>query len=306
MKPGSSPSGERKGSLTPRWVPYLVASPALLLLVGVVCYPLVQSLLYGLQERSLLGGGTKFVGFGKLSNLAADPSFWRVLWQTIVFVGASSVGAFLLALALALALDTKLIGRGFWRTGFLFPWLMPPAVVSFLWAWIFDAHYGILNGLIYFVTGAQESGINWLDTSGFAMMAIVIARVWNTFGWMMILILAALQGLPAETHEAAAVDGARGIKKQVYVVLPQIRPALILALLLEVIHGFQQFDIPWVMTSGGPVGSTTTLSVDLYKTAFVNFDLGSAGAIGIAWTILMALLVGIFMFYTSRQERAVK
>lgn len=287
----------------PTLFPYLVALPALLLFVGVVGYPFVQSLIYGLQKRSLLNSTSTFVGLGNLGHLFAQKAFWNVVWQTVVFVGASSIGAFLLALFLALALNTRIRGRGLLRTAFLFPWILPGVVVSFLWAWIFDAHYGIINGLIDAVTGGAQHGPNWLGTPGLAMAAIIVARIWNTFGWMMILMLAALQGVPAETHDAAAVDGATGIRKQWFVVLPQIRPALVLALLLETIHGFQQFDIPWVMTSGGPVGSTTTLSVDLYKAAFTDFDLGSAGAIGIAWTILMAALVVVFMLYTMRQEK---
>lgn len=288
----------------PAVFPYLVALPALLLFIGVVGYPFVQSLIYGLQKRSLLNNASTFVGLGNIQHLLAQKAFWNVVWQTIVFVGASSIGAFLLALALALALNTRIAGRGLLRTAFLFPWILPGVVVSFLWAWIFDAHYGIINGLIDAVTGGAEQGPNWLGTPGLAMAAIIVARIWNTFGWMMILMLAALQGIPAETHDAAAVDGASGLRKQWFVVLPQIRPALVLSLLLEIIHGFQQFDIPWVMTAGGPVGSTTTLSVDLYKAAFTNFDLGSAGAIGIAWTILMVAIVAVFMLYTMRQEKA--
>lgn len=294
----------RRSALTPPAFPYLIAAPAILLFALVVGYPFVQSLIYGLQDRSFLSGDATFVGFDNLASLFARAQFWKVVWQTIVFVGASSLGAFVVAIFLALALNTKLPARGVLRTISLFPWILPGVVVSFLWAWIFDAHYGVLNGIIHFISGGKGDLINWLGTPGLAMGAIIVARVWNTFGWMMVLILAALQGIPAETHDAAAVDGASGLKKQLYVVLPQIRPALVLALLLEIIHGFQQFDIPWVMTSGGPVGTTTTLSVDLYKAAFVNYDLGAAGAIGIAWSVLMAILVVVFMIYTMRQERA--
>ena len=302
----SADKKRRRAALYPRWVPYVTAAPALLLFVGVVGYPFVQSLVYGFQRRSLLNGVATFIGFDNISRLLSQQMFWNVVWQTIVFVGCSSGGAFLLALFLALALNTRMRGRGILRTAFLFPWILPGVVVSFLWSWIFDAHYGILNGLIDIVSGGASQGLNWLGTPGVAMMAIIVARAWNTFGWIMILILAALQGIPSETHDAAAVDGAYGLKKQLFVILPQIRPALVLALLLEIIHGFQQFDIPWVMTSGGPIGSTTTLSVDLYKAAFTNYDLGSAGAIGIAWTVIMAIIVVIFMIYTMHQEKGAK
>lgn len=298
----TAPTRKRRDR-NPRAFPYLVASPAIVLFALVVGYPFVQSLIYGFQQRSLLNDESTFVGFANLTKILGQAQFWNVVRQTIVFVGASSLGAFVLATLLAIALNTKLPGRGVLRTAFLFPWILPGVVVSFLWTWIFDAHYGILNSIIDLLSGGQAASINWLSTPGLAMCAIIVARIWSTFGWMMILILAALQGIPSETHDAAAVDGASGLKKQLFVVLPQIKPALVLALLLEVIHGFQQFDIPWVMTSGGPVGSTTTLSVALYKSAFTNYDLGAAGAIGIAWTLLMAILVVVFMVYTMRQEK---
>jgi multiple sugar transport system permease protein len=123
---------------------------------------------------------------------------------------------------------------------------------------------------------------------------------------MAVLLLAALQAVPEEVHDASAVDGARGWKKQWHVILPEIKPAIALTLLLEAIWGFQHFEIPYVMTGGGPVGSTTTLAVELYQAAFERFDLGEAGSIGIVWTALMSILVVVYLIYTSRQEQEAK
>jgi multiple sugar transport system permease protein len=287
------------------WFPYLLLAPAMVMFVAVIAYPFVQSLLFGFFDESLLGDRSgEFIGFEHISNLLSSPDFWSVAWQTIVFVVISTVGALVLALALAIALNSKIRGAAVWRSTLLIPWLLPGVVVSFLWRWIFDTNYGLLNGVSAWLGGSGAT--NWLESPGFAMTAVIIAKIWHSFPWMAVLLLAALQGVPNEVHDAAAIDGAKGWQKQLYVVLPQIKAAIALTLLLEMIWGLQHFEIPYVMTGGGPVGSTTTLSIDLYKAAFARFDLGEAGAIGILWTALMAVVVAIYLIYSARQEREVR
>lgn len=288
-----------------RWFPYLLLAPAMIMFLAVIAYPFVQSLLFGFFDESLLGDRSgEFVGLAHIAELLASPDFWSVAWQTIVFVVVSTVGALVLALALAIALNSKIRGLAMWRSTLLIPWLLPGVVVSFLWRWIFDTNYGLLNGVSAWLGGSGTT--NWLDQPGTAMAAVIVAKIWHSFPWMAVLLLAALQGIPEEVHDAAAVDGATGWKKQVHVVLPQIKAAIALTLLLEMIWGLQHFEIPYVMTGGGPVGSTTTLSIDLYKAAFARFDLGEAGAIGILWTSLMAVVVAIYLLYSARQEREIR
>lgn len=276
----------------------------MILFLLVIAYPLVQALAYGLTDASLLTNGGEFIGLSGIAVLLSDPGFWRVVGQTLVFVAGATGGSFVLALAMAMALNTRIRAVSVWRSALLVPWLLPGVVVSFLWAWIFNTNYGLLNGVIAWFGGTGD--INWLDSQTFAMVAVIMAKVWTTFPWMAVLLLAALQGVPEEVHDAAAVDGAKGWQKQWHVILPQIKPAIALTLLLEAIWGFQHFEIPYVMTGGGPVGSTTTLSVELYQAAFERFDLGEAGSIGIVWTALMSLLVICYLIYTSRQEREAK
>lgn len=288
--------GRRHGAF-----PYVLIVPSFILFIGVIAFPFVQSLAFGFFDRSLLSDESTFVGFENILGQLSSPVFWRDVGNTIVFVGVSTIGAFIIALALALALNSRIAASGAWRTAFLIPWILPGVVVSFLWMWMFDTNYGLLNGAIVLLGG--EGGINWLNSPTLAMAAVVVAKIWHSFPWMAILLLAALQGVPSEVHDASAVDGATGWKKQWYVILPQIQPAIALTLLLETIWGLQHFEIPYVMTGGGPVGSTTTLSIELYKTAFSKFDLGNAGAIGILWTVLMAALVAVYVIYTLRLER---
>ena len=283
-------------------VPYLLLAPAVAMFLAVIAYPFVQSLLYGLYDVSLLAPGKgRFTGIANVAAQLADVDFWGVVLQTLVFVVLSSVGALILALVLAIALNSRIRALAVWRSGLLIPWLLPGVVVSFLWRWIFDANYGLLNGFVARLGG--DGTINWLDSPGLAMAAVIVAKIWHSFPWMAVLLLAALQGISSEVHDAAAVDGAVGWKKQAFVVLPQIKAAIALTLLLETIWGLQHFEIPYVMTGGGPVGSTTTLAVDLYEAAFARFDLGEAGALGVLWTALMAVVVAVYLFYSAKQER---
>lgn len=293
-----------RGDAGHRRFAYLMATPAMILFILVIAYPLVQALAYGFTNASLLTESGEIIGLTGLIALLSDVAFWRVVGQTLIFVAGTTGGSFILALAMAMALNTRIRAVSAWRSALLIPWLLPGVVVSFLWAWIFNTNYGLLNGVIAWFGGAGDT--NWLDSPTFAMIAVVIAKIWTTFPWMAVLLLAALQGVPEEVHDAAAVDGAKGWKKQWHVILPQIKPAIALTLLLEAIWGFQHFEIPYVMTGGGPVGSTTTLAVELYQAAFERFDLGEAGSIGIVWTALMSILVVVYLIYTSRQEQEAK
>lgn len=293
-----------RGDAGHRRFAYLMATPAMILFILVIAYPLVQALAYGFTNASLLTESGEIIGLTGLTALLSDVAFWRVVGQTLIFVAGTTGGSFILALVMAMALNTRIRAVSIWRSALLIPWLLPGVVVSFLWAWIFNTNYGLLNGVIAWFGGAGDT--NWLDSPTFAMIAVVIAKIWTTFPWMAVLLLAALQGVPEEVHDAAAVDGAKGWKKQWHVILPQIKPAIALTLLLEAIWGFQHFEIPYVMTGGGPVGSTTTLAVELYQAAFERFDLGEAGSIGIVWTALMSILVVVYLIYTSRQEQEAK
>lgn len=296
-------AGKSRGRRTVPWnlriLPYALSAPAVIFFAVVIVYPLLQSLTFGLYDRSMLGGESTFVGLGNLQDLFAQDRFWKYIGNTFVFVVCSTLAAFLVALVAALALDKKM-DRTALRVSLLLPWMMPGVVVSFIWMWIFDRNYGVLNAVLS-AFGAQD--VAWLESPGTAMLAITVAKTWNSFPWMMLLILSALQAVPTETKEAAALDGAKGLSLQRFVILPQIRGAIALTLLLETIWGLQHFEIPYVMTGGGPVGSTTVLSVDLYKTAFSKFDLGTAGAIGIVWTAIMAVVVVVYMTYNARVEK---
>ena len=279
----------------------LLALPGLALLLAVVVYPLITSLVTAFFEQSMVQPGRRFVGFENIADVLGT-DFWRLLRQTLVFTVGATIAPFVVGFGLALALNTGIRGRTVLRGLFLIPWLVPSVVVSFLWMWIFNGNYGLLNGLLYQV-GLADSPKAWLASSGSAMVALIIAKTWASFPWIMVMLLAGLQTVPHELHEAAEVDGAGIISRFFAVTLPHLRGIIGIVLLLEVIWNFQHFDLIYVMTGGGPAGSTETFATAVYETAFQGFDLGRAGALGLIWMALLTVLMVIYVRVSERGER---
>lgn len=278
----------------------LLTLPGLALLGAVVLYPLVAALVTAFFEQSLVVPGRMFVGLDNLRAVLSD-DFWQIFRQTLVFTAGSTIAPFVIGFGLALALNTGIRGRTFLRGVLLFPWLVPGVVVSFLWLWIFNANYGVANGLLE-ALGLIDGPQAWVAQPGTAMAAVIIAKTWASFPWMMVMLLAGLQTVPTELHEAAEVDGAGAVRRFTSITLPHLKGIVGLVLLLEVIWNFQHFDTIYVLTGGGPAGSTETFAVAVYETAFKGFDLGRAGALGLLWMVLLLALVVVYVRVSEKGE----
>ncbi|WP_406079179.1 carbohydrate ABC transporter permease [Micromonospora sp. NBC_00858] len=297
--PASPPGGERPPRrLGDGAFAALLMLPALAMLAAIVVYPLVASLITAFFEQSLVEPGRTFVGLQNITDLLGG-DFWRLLRQTLVFTVGATIAPFLVGLALALALNTRIRGRATLRGLLLIPWLVPSVVVSFLWMWIFNANYGLANGALE-ALGLIDAPQAWLAGSGTAMTAVIVAKTWASFPWIMVMILAGLQTVPVELHEAAETDGAGAVQRFFAVTLPHLRGIIGIVLLLELIWNFQHFDLIYVMTGGGPAGTTETFATAVYETAFQGFDLGRAGALGLLWMVLLLVMVAV---YVRRSER---
>ncbi|SIT89753.1 carbohydrate ABC transporter permease [Microbacterium sp. RU33B] len=273
--------------------PLLLIAPAAALLVAVLIYPLIGALADAFFDSNLLYPDKTFVG---LENIGAafTGEFWELLGKTLAFALPATVAPFAIGLVAALGLNQRMRGRAVLRSVLLFPWVLPGVVVSFLWLWIFDANYGVLNGILRSL-GVIGENIGWLDSGAGAMTAVVVARTWASFPWMMVMLLAALQSFPGETYEAARMDGAHAWQRFRYITVPGLMPVATIVVLLEFIWNFQQFDLLYVLTGGGPAGATTTFSLAVYETAFKGFDLGMAGALGILWMLVLLPVVLLYL-----------
>lgn len=278
----------------------LITLPGIALLGGVVVYPLIAALVTAFFDQSLIFPGREFVGFDNVLSVLRG-EFPRLAWQTMVFTAGTTFIPFVIAMSLALALNTRMRGVNVLRGMFLLPWLVPGVVVSFLWMWIFNANYGVLNGFLDWL-GVIDGPQAWLAQPGSAMAAVIIAKTWQSFPWMMVMLLAGLQTVPHELHEAAELDGAGIVRRFGSVTLPHLKGIVGIVLLLEFIWNFQHFDIIYVMTGGGPAGATQTFATAVYETAFQGYDLGRAGALGLLWMAILSVLVVAYVYFSERGE----
>lgn len=280
--------------------PLLLVAPAAALLLAVLIYPLVASLVEAFFDSSLLTPERTFVGLENVGK-ALQGQFLPLLRTTLLFAVPATVGPFLIGLVAALGLNQRMRGRSLLRSVLLLPWVLPGVVVSFLWSWIFDGNYGVLNGVLRLLTVIDEN-VPWLESGAGAMTAVVVARTWASFPWMMVMLLAALQSFPGDVYEAARVDGANAWQRFIHVTVPGLAPVASVVVLLEFIWNFQQFDIPYVLTRGGPAGATTTFSLAVYETAFRGFDLGMAGALGLLWLLILLPAVVLYLRGAEREQ----
>jgi multiple sugar transport system permease protein len=279
----------------------LLLLPGLVMLVAIVLYPLIAAMVTAFFEQSLVKPGRSFVGLANLTDVLAG-DFGRLLKQTVVFAVGATVVPFVLGFGLALALNTGIRGQRVLRGLLLTPWLVPGVVVSFLWMWIFNGTYGVANGVLERL-GLIDAPHAWLAQPGTAMAALIIAKSWASFPWMMVMLLAGLQTVPPELHEAAEVDGAGTIRRFFAVTVPHLRGLIGIVVLLEFIWNFQHFDIIYVMTGGGPAGTTSTFATAVYEAAFRGLDLGKASAIGLLWMVLLLAVVAVYVRLADPEER---
>ncbi|MFJ6985736.1 MULTISPECIES: carbohydrate ABC transporter permease [unclassified Streptomyces] len=275
----------------------MLAAPAVALFLVVAVYPLLAGVWTSFYDQSLIRPEREFIGLDNYT--AVWPDFVDRLGTTLVFATFATICPLLVGLALAVLLNARLRGRGVLRGMLMLPWLLPGVVVSFLWAWIFNDSYGVLNHVL---TQLSLPEVDFLGKPGTAMAAVVIAKTWNTFPWVMVVILAILQTLPREQLEAAAIDGASRSQRFLHVSLPHLLGPVALVAMLEFIYNFGSFDMIFVMTGGGPGTSTMTLAVSLYQYAFTEFSLGRAAAMGVLWLVALSLVCGAYFLLNKKLE----
>jgi multiple sugar transport system permease protein len=267
-------------------------------------YPLLQELYLSFTATSLLEPGQHtFVGLRNYADLFGAASFNKVLLITLVYTVACVVLAVGIGLGTALLLNTPFRGRGIARSLITIPWAAPPVAVALIFIWMYNGQYGVLQQVFQFL-GLSQGMEGWLDTPNRALAAILLTTVWQIFPFASVVILSALQGVSSELREAAVIDGADRLSVFGAVTWPAIRPTVMLLTLFITIWSLRRFDLIWLMTQGGPIGSTNTLVIELYRRAFTFRELGEAAAVGMVG-LSIAFAVTVFYFrLTVRAERA--
>ena len=274
----------------------LMLAPSLLILATFYLYPMASSVWISLTDLSLLKlrVGGSFVGVANYVDVLGGADFWRVVWNTAFWLTAVSVLVRLvLGMALALLLNSaallRLRLRTVMRLALLVPWATPPIVAVAVWRWLLNPQAGGINRALLWL-GVIDRPVTFLADTATVWPAIVLILVWNTLPVATLTLLAALQSVPRELGEAAALDGAGSVRMFRHVTLPHIMPTVMILAMLMVFWTFNNFVYVWLATGAGPGRYTDVLATEVYLRGFVDFDLGYSAAIG----VIMAAAMGSF------------
>lgn len=273
--------------------------PLLVVILGVVSWPLINTLHLSLTNTAMATRTGTFIGLDNftrnLGSRAFQAAFLNTAWFTLLSVGAELV----LGVLAALLLNQEFRGRTALRALMILPWALPTIVNAVLWRLIYNPEYGALNSAL-FQMGLIDGYRSWLGEPQSAMLAMVVADVWKNFPLVALISLAALQSVPRETLAAATVDGAGAWARFRHVTLPYLAGPLMIAIVLRTIEAFKVFDIIWVMTRGGPANTTRSLSILVYQEAFSFQRAGSGASLALIVTLFVTLLAGFYVAIMRR------
>jgi multiple sugar transport system permease protein len=278
-----SPHARRGGlQAAQRRIGILMLAPAAIAFTVVILYPFLQALGLSLFEDTLQTIEPTFVGFDNFKAILTNPETWQSFGITVIYVGGATMGTLVLGLGWALILNQPFRGRRVIRALTIMPWVVPSTVSAFVWAWIFNSRFGVINGVLLEL-GLINVPQAWLSTPEGALIAVILTRIWRSIPLFMAFFLAGLQNVDQEQIDAARVDGAGNFAILRDHLLPHLRPVLIVVVVLGVIGGLQDFDTIFALTGGGPVRATSVLSISVYRKAFEQWDIGMASAMGVLW-----------------------
>ena len=286
----------------PRRLGMALVLPSMIIVFGFLLFPFGYSLVLSLMNYDLARPRDNgFVGLQNYARLLQDRYFLNAVVRTAVFSSASVVLEILLGVAIALVMNRDFPGRAVLRALIIIPWALPSIVNASMWSWILNANYGALNALLT-QTGLMHAYKPWIAEPGWAMATLVLANVWKETPFTVILVLAALQGVPTELTEAAVVDGAGAVRRFFSITLPMIVQIVMICALLQMIWSLlHTFELVYVVTRGGPYNSTDIIPMRIYWQTFKGLRFGYGAAM--AYLAAIALLVPS-LFYIRSAYRA--
>jgi trehalose/maltose transport system permease protein len=271
---------------------YLFNAPLIIVMLAFIFLPVVGTLITSFfRDVTFLPG--KFIGLANYNRLLSDSHFWQSVGFTLLFVLVSVSFELFFGLIFALLLNESLPGKGFLSIAILIPWAIPVAVSARVWQLIYNYDFGILNYLAIHL-GLSNQPVSWLGSSFGAFASIVISDVWKTTPFITIILLAGLATIPNDLYKQAMIDGTNFIQRFFRITLPMLRPVLVVALLFRTIDAIRIFDLIYILTGGGPGGSSTSLSLYAYN-YLVSGDYGYGSAVSVIVFILAAMLALLYI-----------
>nr|WP_315788639.1 sugar ABC transporter permease [Fischerella sp. JS2] len=277
-----------RGKIAEDLAGYLFMMPAILVLITFVILPIVWAIFLSLQKVQLLGGiKYEFIGFRNFARLVEDERVWIALKNTVEYVAIVVPIQTILALVLAVTLNSGIRGKNWWRILYFLPTVTSSAVLTLIFMWIYNTN-GLLNDFLAFV-GLPT--YNWLGDPAVALKGIMIMNIWSTAPFYMVIYLAALQDIPQSLYEAAELDGANDWQKLIHVTIPMLKPVTFFVVAMGIIGTFQLFDQSYIFSNGngGPNNATLTVVLLIYQAVFRNLQMGYGAAI--AFLLAMVIII---------------
>ena len=309
--PPRRPKRSRPGLLSRRYfddrlLPVLLVLPALLLVGGLIGYPVLRTLWLSFQEAglgTLMGQGSTFVGLDNYRQVFGDEDLRRSAINTVVFGLSCVMLTMVLGIAVALLLNRPFKGRVVLGVLVLLPWAMPRVAAATVWDWLFHDQYGVVNWGLAGLGFEQFDGYAWFNQRLTAFLVIGLVVVWQSFPFVALSMLAGLQTISADVIDAARVDGANAWQRLRHVTLPMLKPLLLVLVVISTIWDFKVFDQVYVMTGGGPARSTEVLSISTWREAFTQLDFGLASALAMLMFLLLLLVTVVYIRLVREEEQ---
>ncbi len=299
----AAPGRPRRRARSPQWTAWAFLAPVVVYLGVFYAYPLYRNLDLSLRHytvRSFVRGDAPFTGLANYTAVLHDPTFWPALAHTVLFTGVSLAFQYSIGLALAVFFTKHFSLSATLRALFLVPWLLPLIVSASTWSWMLNSDSGIVNAALRALGVGQ---VNWLTSPTWSLAAVIAANIWIGVPFNLVVLHSGLQSIPDSLYEAAALDGANAWQRFRHVTFPLLRPVSAITLLLGLVYTLKVFDIIWIMTKGGPSGSSTTFATWSYRLGFGNLlpQFGPGAAVG-NLLVLIALAFGLLYIRVQRKQ----
>lgn len=286
----ASAAGVRATRNAKAWLGILLVAPTLVLTVVFFLFPLASAVYFSLTSWNGTTVQAPFVGLSNFTAMATDPEVLHALGNNAIWVVIGTAAPLIVGLVLAVILWTGVSAVLLYRLVFFLPFVLPGVAIGIVWGWIYDPVNGWLNRLLGYV-GLEEFARGWLGEPGSALYAVLAAAIWATFGFVVVIFLAALQNVDLDQVDAARLDGAGSLQRLWYVIMPQIMPVFLMVTTITLVGGISVFDIVFIMTGGGPGNATSVLGTYAYENAFQLNKIGYGTALALLITVLSVPIV---------------
>jgi len=276
------------------------ALPGLLLLAIVMGFPLLYACILSVSSMTLLKPHLlPLVGLKNFTSIVSDPLFWNALWLTVRYSAITVIGEFVIGLGIALMLNRTVQMKPVYFAILTIPMAMSPISVALIWRMLLQPNLGIANHLMETV-GLPR--LDWLGTPGMALWTMAAIDIWQQMSFVVLILAAGLAALPRDPYEAAEVDGARAWQQFFYITLPMLRPVAAITIIIQLINEFRTYDLPYVLTKGGPGNATEVLSFFAYRRAFLGLSLNEGAAAAFVLLLIVLILTVIFFAVLERSQ----